>query len=128
MSEIREGLLYTEDHEWVKVEDGKARLGITDHAQNEMTEIVYAEVAEAGSKVNKGDTIGAVESVKTVADIYSPVSGEVVEANQDLEDAPQKVNESPYDQGWFAVIQIEDESELDGLMDPEEYEEFLEED
>jgi len=121
MSEIREGLLYTEEHEWVKVEGDRCRIGITDHAQNELTEVVYAEVPELGRKVRKGEPIGAVESVKTIAEVYAPVSGEIVESNSDLEESPQLVNESPYELGWFAVIKMEDPSELDSLMSADRY-------
>jgi len=126
MSEIREGLRYTREHEWLKVEGENARVGITAHAQNELTDIVFVEVPEVGRKVRKGETIGAVESVKTVADVYSPVSGEVVEANSELEDAPQMINESPYERGWMAVIRMSDPDEVDDLMDASEYEAYLE--
>lgn len=126
MSEIREGLRYTREHEWLKVEGENARVGITAHAQNELTDIVFVEVPEVGRKVRKGETIGAVESVKTVADVYSPVSGEVVEANSELEDAPQLINESPYERGWMAVIRMSDPDEVDDLMDASEYEAYLE--
>lgn len=125
MSEVRDGLLYSEEHEWIKVEGDSGRVGITDHAQKEMNDILYAEVPEVGRKVKKGEAIGAIESVKTVADVYSPVSGEVVEVNSELEDSPQLVNESPYDKGWFAIIKIEDEDELGELMDAEDYIDFI---
>lgn len=125
MSEVRDGLLYSEEHEWIKVDGDLGRVGITDHAQKEMNDIVYAEVPEVGRKVKKGEAVGAVESVKTVADIYSPVSGEIVEVNGGLEDSPQLVNENPYDEGWFMIISIEDEGELDQLMDAEEYADFI---
>jgi glycine cleavage system H protein len=125
MSEVREGLLYTEEHEWIKVEGDVGRVGVTDHAQKEMNDILYAEVPEVGRSLSKGETVGAMESVKTVADVYSPVSGEVVESNPDLEDSPQLINESPYDQGWFFVVRIEDPSELDSLMDANTYVDFI---
>lgn len=125
MSEIREDLLYTEDHEWVRVEGDRCRVGITDHAQNELTDIVYAEVPELGRKVRKGEPIGAVESIKTVAEVYAPVSGEIVESNSALEESPQLVNESPYELGWFAVIKIEDPSELDSLMSADRYRSYI---
>lgn len=125
MSEIREGLLYTEEHEWAKVEGDRCRIGITDHAQNELTEVVYAEVPELGRKVRKGEPIGAVESVKTIAEVYAPVSGEIVESNSDLEESPQLVNESPYELGWFAVIKMEDQSELDSLMSADRYRSYI---
>lgn len=125
MSEIREELLYTEEHEWVRVEGDRCRVGITDHAQNELTDIVYAEVPELGRKVRKGEPIGAVESIKTVAEVYAPVSGEIVESNSALEESPQLVNESPYELGWFAVIKIEDPSELDSLMSADRYRSYI---
>ena len=125
MSEVREGLRYTREHEWAKAEGENCRVGITDHAQGEMTEIVYAEVPEVGRKVKKGEPLGAVESVKTVADVYAPVSGEVVEANKAVEANTQLINENPYDGGWIAVIRMSDPAELDDLMDASRYREFL---
>ncbi|NYT11519.1 MAG: glycine cleavage system protein GcvH [Methanomassiliicoccales archaeon] len=125
MSEVRDGLLYSEEHEWIKVEGDIGKVGITDHAQKEMNDILYAEVPEVGRKVKKGETIGAIESVKTVADVYTPVSGVVIEVNSELEDSPQFINESPYDKGWFAIIRIEYEDELDELMDAEDYADFI---
>lgn len=125
MSEIREDLLYTEDHEWVRVEGDRCRVGITDHAQNELTDIVYAEVPELGRKVRKGEPIGAVESIKTVAEVYAPVSGEIVESNSALEESPQLVNESPYELGWFAVIKMENPSELNSLMSADRYRSYI---
>jgi len=125
MSEIREGLLYTEEHEWIKVEGDVGKVGVTDHAQKEMNDILYAEVPEVGRTLSKGESVGAMESVKTVADVYSPVSGEVVENNSELEDSPQLINESPYDDGWFFAIKLEDPGELDSLMDPDAYADFL---
>jgi len=125
MSEVRDGLLYSEEHEWIKVEGDSGKVGITDHAQKEMNDILYAEVPMVGKKVKKGETIGAIESVKTVADVYSPVSGEIVEINSELEDSPQFINESPYEKGWFVVIRLEDEDELEELMDAEDYADFI---
>ena len=125
MSDVRENLLYSEEHEWIKIEGDMGRVGVTDHAQKEMGDILYAEVPEVGRSVKKGETIGAMESVKTVADVYAPVSGEIVETNHGLEDSPQMINESPYDDGWFIVIRIEDESEFDKLMDADAYADFI---
>jgi len=125
MSDVRENLLYSEEHEWIKIEGDTGRVGVTDHAQMEMSDILYAEVPEVGRSVKKGETIGAMESVKTVADVYAPVSGEIVEANHELENSPQMINDSPYDDGWFIVIRIEDESELDKLMDADAYADFI---
>jgi glycine cleavage system H protein len=121
MSLVPDGLHYTKEHEWVKVEGGNARIGITDHAQNELTEIVYVELPKVGKKVKRGESLGVVESVKTVSDIYSPVSGEVVEANIPLGDSPQMINESPYEKGWFAVVKLSDPKEAEGLMSAAAY-------
>lgn len=127
MSVVPAGLRYTKEHEWVKVEGGNGRIGITDHAQEELTEIVYVELPKVGKKVKKGEGLGVVESVKTVSDIYSPVSGEVVEANAALDDSPQLLNESPYDKGWFAVVKLAEPSEVDGLLDAAAYKKVIEE-
>ncbi len=99
MSEVREGLRYSKDHEWVKVEDGKAKVGLSDHAQHQLTELAFIQLPTVGQKVKAGEVLGIVESVKNTADVYSPVSGEVVEVNSPLEDDPQVINKSPYDQG-----------------------------
>ncbi len=121
MSQVPDGLRYSKEHEWVKREGADGRIGITDHAQNELTEIVFVELPKVGRKVKKGDALGVVESVKTVSDIYSPVSGEVIDANKALEDNPHFINQSPYDKGWFALIKLAEPSEIDGLMDAASY-------
>ncbi len=122
MVEIPEDLKYTENHEWVKIDDGKTvRYGITDYAQSELGEIVYVELPEKDEIVEKGDMIGAVESVKTVSDLYTPVSGTIVKVNQELDDSPEIINEDPYGDGWIAVIELSDGSGLDSLISPEEY-------
>jgi glycine cleavage system H protein len=126
VSQVPEGYGYTKEHEWLKVEDGNGRVGITDHAQHELTELVYVELPKVGKKVRKGEPLGVVESVKTVSEIYAPVSGEVVESNTPLEDSPQLVNESPYDKGWLAVIKMSDPAEVDGLMDAGSYKRLVE--
>lgn len=127
MSLVPDGLHYTKEHEWVKVEGGNARVGITDHAQHELTEIVYVELSKVGKKVKKGESLGVVESVKTVSDIYSPVAGEVVEVNKPLEDSPQWINESPYDKGWLAVVKMADPGEVKALLDASAYKREIEE-
>jgi len=127
MSQVPDGLLYTKEHEWLRTEGPNGRIGITDHAQNELTEIVYVELPKVGKKVKKGDALGVVESVKTVSDIYSPVSGEVVDVNSALDDSPQLINESPYDKGWFAVVKLADAGELKGLLGPAAYKKVSEE-
>lgn len=122
---VVEGLFYTEDHEWVKVEGKKATIGITDHAQHELGDIVYVELPEEDDELSKGDVFGVVESVKAASDSFTPLSGTVVAINEDLEDAPESVNENPYD-AWMFAIEMSDTSELDGLMDAEAYKAFCE--
>jgi glycine cleavage system H protein len=123
MAEFREGYYYAKTHEWVKTEGDLARIGITDYAQSELGDLVYAEANAAGGKVKKGDTIGAVESVKMASDIYAPVSGEIVESNDTLEDTPEAINENAFET-WFIVIRMSDPAELEELMDAEAYEKF----
>ncbi len=126
-SEVRDDLKYTVNDEWAKAEGENVRVGITDHAQHQLTDIVFVELHKVGMKVRQGDVIGQVESVKTVAAINAPVSGEIVEVNEELEDAPQRFNESPYEDGWLAVIRMEDPSEYEGLLDAAGYREKLSE-
>lgn len=121
-------LLYSEEHEWVKKEDGKVRIGITDFAQDELGDIVFVELPEVGEEVEADEPFGSVESVKTVSELYAPVSGKVVEVNEDLEDSPEFVNESPYEKAWMIVVEVSDESELDKLMSSDEYKAMVEED
>ncbi len=121
-------LKYSEEHEWVKVEDGKVRIGITDFAQSELGDIVFVELPEVGDEVQADEPFGSVESVKTVSELYAPVSGKVVAVNEDLDDSPEFVNESPYDKAWMIVVEPSDESELDNLMSAEEYEKMVSED
>lgn len=118
-----EGLLYSNDHEWVKVEGNKAYIGITDYAQHALGEIVYIELPEVDDEFEKGDVFGVVESVKAASDSYLPVSGKVVEVNEALEDSPELVNEDAF-ANWILQVELSDESELDGLMSAEEYKEF----
>lgn len=126
MSEIPDNLKYTEDHEWIEVKDGKARYGITDHAQDELGDIVYVELPDVGDEVGKGDMLGVIESVKTVSDLYAPLSGTIKDVNEELETAPEIMNEDPYGDGWVVVLEIADEDEIDGLLDAEGYEDILE--
>ncbi|MDH7507919.1 MAG: glycine cleavage system protein GcvH [Methanomassiliicoccales archaeon] len=125
MGFIPDNLKYTKEHQWVRIEGEFAVVGITDHAQNELANIVYAEVPKIGTIVKKGDVLGAVESVKTVAEVYSPISGEVVKSNVQLEESPQLINESPYFDGWIAVIKISNPSELADLLDAEDYKKLI---
>ena len=123
--EFREGLLYTESHEWVKEEGDKVTIGISDYAQSQMKDVVYVEMPEVGSEFKKGESIGVVESVKTVADIYSPVSGKVVETNLALKDHPQFINEDPFGKGWIVKIAVRDKSELKGMLSAKDYKKSL---
>ena len=125
MTEVRDNLLYTESHEWVLKKDGVVRIGITDYAQEHLTDVVYVELPDVGDKFSKGDEIATVESVKSVSEIYAPVSGEVVEVNGKLDDEPELINNSPYDDGWLAEIRMDDESELEKLLPPSDYEKKL---
>lgn len=118
-------LRYSEEHEWVKVEGEKVRVGITDHAQSELGDIVFVELPEVGDEVEADEPFGSVESVKTVSELYAPVSGKVVEVNEDLDDSPEFVNESPYEKAWMIVVEPSDKSQLDELMTAEEYEAMI---
>ncbi|WP_018275574.1 glycine cleavage system protein GcvH [Teredinibacter turnerae] len=129
MSEIRSELKYLSSHEWARVEeDGTVTIGITDHAQEALGDVVFVETPEVGSQVSAGEEAGVVESVKAASDIYSPVTGEVIAVNEVLEEAPETVNESPYDDGWFFKVKPSDVSELDGAMDSEAYVKSVEDD
>lgn len=117
-------LKYSEEHEWVKSEgDNRVRIGITDFAQSELGDIVFVELPEVGDEVTAGEPFGSVESVKTVSELYAPVSGKVVEINKELENSPENVNESPYESGWMIVVEMSDPSELDKLWDAAKYKE-----
>jgi glycine cleavage system H protein len=118
-------LKYSKDHEWVKIEGNTATIGITEYAQNELGDIVFVELSEVDDEINEGDTFGSVESVKTVSELYAPVSGKVLEANEELEDSPEFVNESPYEKAWMVKIEVTDESQLDGLLSAEQYSEMI---
>jgi glycine cleavage system H protein len=118
-------LYFTSEHEWLRVEDDVATIGISDHAQEALGDIVFAEVPEAGRKVSKGQEAAVVESVKAASDVYAPVSGEVVEGNQALADDPSVVNTDPEGEGWFFKIRLDNPSELDGLMDEAAYREWV---
>ncbi|MCO7176059.1 glycine cleavage system protein GcvH [Sporolactobacillus kofuensis] len=119
-------LFYSKDHEWVKKEaDGKVRIGITEFAQKELGDIVFVELPEIGAELNAGDSFGSVESVKTVSELYAPVSGTVTEVNEDLEDSPEFVNESPYEKAWMIELDSVDESAFDDLLDAEAYEKLI---
>ena len=120
---VPQDLQYTKSHEWVRVESGVATVGITEHAQDELGDVVFVELPEQGATLAAGDSFGAVESVKAVSDLYAPVSGEVVEVNGTLEDSPEKINEDPYGEGWILKLRISDEADLLSAAD---YERLLE--
>jgi glycine cleavage system H protein len=120
-----EDLLYTESHEWVKDEGTQVTIGLTDYAQSQLKDIVYVELPEIGSKFKKEESIGVVESVKTVADIYSPVTGKVVETNLTLKDHPQFINQDPYGKGWIVKMEVQNKKELKGLLSARAYQDFL---
>lgn len=120
---VLEGLFYSKDHEWVKVEGTKAFVGITDYAQNALGNIVFVDLPAVGAQIAAGEALGVVESVKAASDIYSPISGEVVEINEALLDNPELLNESAFD-AWIAAIELSDTSEIEGLLSFVEYEEF----
>ncbi len=118
-------LKYTKEHEWIRVEGNRAVLGITDHAQSELGDVVYVELPQKGRKVKQGEAFAVVESVKAVSDVYSPVNGEVTEANAALTDQPELVNQSPYDKGWIAALKLSDASQLKNLLDAAAYKAFV---
>jgi glycine cleavage system H protein len=121
-------LRYSEEHEWVKVEGEQVRIGITDFAQHELGDIVFVELPEVGDVVTANEPFGSVESVKTVSELYAPISGKVVAINEDLSDSPEFVNESPYEKAWMILVEPSDSGEMDSLMSAEQYEEMVKED
>lgn len=120
-----EELKYTQDHEWIKVEGDIATVGITAFAQSELGDIVYVEVETVGEELGQNDVFGTIEAVKTVSDLFLPVSAEILELNTSLEDSPEKVNEDPYGAGWIVKIKLQDLSELDGLLSAEAYKNLI---
>lgn len=118
---VPEQLKYTEDHEWARVEGNRVTIGITDFAQHELGDIVFVELPEVGDEVEAGEPFGSVESVKTVSELYAPVSGKVVEVNSALIDSPEKVNEAPYGDGWMIVVEMSDAAQLDRLWTADKY-------
>ena len=121
-------LRYSEEHEWVKEESGNYRIGITHFAQSELGDIVFVELPEVGAEVKAGESFGSVESVKTVSELYAPISGKIVEINEDLNDNPEFVNESPYEKAWIIIMEPSDASEVNNLMTAEKYAEMTKED
>ena len=121
-----EGLKYTREHEWVKVEGDRGRIGITHYAQDQLGDVVFVELPKKGRQLRQMESFGVVESVKAVSDLYCPVSGEVVEVNSALEQKPELVNQDPYGQGWMIIVKIRSQKELGGLMTAQQYTAFLE--
>lgn len=119
--EVRDGLKYTKTHEWVKLAGNKATIGITDHAQHELTDIVFVELPSIGKEIKKGEELCVVESVKSVSEVYTPVSGKIVAVNTKLDDTPEIINNSPYDNGWLVEIEIKDKAEVNTLLEATEY-------
>ncbi len=119
--EFPKELLYSEDHEWVRDEEGQVTVGITDYAQSQLRDIVYVDLPEIGSEYRKGESMGVIESVKTVADIFSPVTGKVIEKNLSLRDHPEYINTDPYGKGWLLKMQLREKEELKGLLSSEAY-------
>lgn len=128
MTNITANLLYSKEHEWVlQLEGNKVRVGITDYAQKALGDIVFVEIPEVDDEVTADDTIGTIESVKAVSELFSPVSGTVVSVNEILEDAPETINENPYDAGWLVEVEISNPEELESLLSEEEYQAFVNE-
>lgn len=127
MSKLPKELKYSEEHEWVKTEGDKVRIGITDFAQSELGDIVFVELPEVGDEIEADEPFGSVESVKTVSELYAPINGRVVEVNEDLDDSPEFVNESPYEKAWMIVVEPTNSGEIDKLMSAEEYSEMINE-
>ena len=123
---IPEGLFYTKEHEWAKIEDNQAIVGITDYAQSTLGDITFIELPEVGAEVAQSDALAAVESVKAASDVYAPLSGKVIKVNQLLESSPEIINQSPYEDGWLAVIELKDESEKEKLLDHLSYKTYIE--
>jgi len=124
---VPDGLFYTKDHEWIKIEDGLGTIGITDYAQDALGDITFVELPEIGTEIKQFETFASVESVKAVSDVYAPMSGKVIKINQKLSTSPELINKSPYDEGWLVVIEIYyDESEREKLMRSKDYQKYLE--
>ena len=122
---VPDDLRYTSDHEWARLEDGLVRIGITDYAQDALGDVVFVQVPDVNTEVKAGERFSEVESTKSVSDIYAPITGTITEVNTDLADAPQRINEDPYGEGWLCVIRPADDAELDSLLDAAAYEALL---
>jgi glycine cleavage system H protein len=124
--QIPDDLRYSKDHEWIRVEGGQARVGITDYAQDALGDVVFVDLPEVGATVEAAASISEVESTKSVSDIYAPVSGTIAEVNTDLADAPERLNEDPYGEGWIFVIELSDPSQVDALLSADDYRALVE--
>jgi glycine cleavage system H protein len=123
--EIKPELKYTKDHEWISIDGGSATIGITDYAQGELGDIVYVEIESLGEQLDKEEIFGSVEAVKTVSDLFLPVSGEITELNEGLEDKPELINDDPYGEGWIIKMKISNQSELSDLLSADDYKELI---
>ena len=122
---IPENLKYTSDHEWVMIESGRAKVGITDYAQDALGDVVFVDIPEVGKRVTVGETVTEVESTKSVSDIYAPLEGEIIEINQDLDDSPELLNGDPYGEGWIFILKLNDAGSIDNLLSAKEYRELV---
>ena len=122
---IPESLKYTSDHEWVMIESDRAKVGITDYAQDALGDVVFVDIPEVGKRVTVGETVTEVESTKSVSDIYAPLEGEIIEINQDLDDSPELLNEDPYGEGWIFILELNDAASIDNLLSAKEYRELV---
>jgi glycine cleavage system H protein len=122
---IPQELKYTNDHEWISIENGIATIGITDFAQSELGDIVYVDIETVGETIEQNEVFGSVEAVKTVSDLFMPVSGEILEFNEKLEDTPESVNKDPYGEGWIIKVKLADNSQIESLLDAEKYKEVI---
>ena len=123
---VPENLMYTDDHEWVLVDGNKGKIGITDYAQDALGDVVFVDPPNIGENVSSGQTVSEVESTKSVSDIYAPLSGKIVEANSELDESPELLNSDPYGEGWIFIMEIDDQSSVESLLDPKQYRELIE--
>ena len=122
---IPENLKYTSDHEWVMIQNDRAKVGITDYAQDALGDVVFVDIPEVGKRVTVGETVTEVESTKSVSDIYAPLEGEIIEINQDLDDSPELLNGDPYGEGWIFILELNDAASIDNLLSAKEYRELV---
>ncbi|MEA2036074.1 MAG: glycine cleavage system protein GcvH [Nanoarchaeota archaeon] len=127
MTEIPNNLKYTKEHQWIKIEDNIGIVGVTDFAQKQLTDIVFVDLPEKGKKVEQNKSLAVIESVKSVSDVFSPASGEVIEVNGDLNNTPETINKDPYGKGWVVKLKIENKDEVNALMSAQDYENFIKE-